>query len=110
MGSGFSDGGERGEMCIRDRSLTYMEDFGVDLMDIPQSARSLSDATVDLQLKVRSKKLRHNQNNGLMTWSFANALVTSNSFGEIKVDKKDNKRGRRIDPIDACLLYTSRCV
>lgn len=84
-------------------SLTYMEDFGVDLMDIPQSARSLSDATVDLQLKVRSKKLRHNKNNGLMTWSFANASVTSNSFGEIKVDKKDNKRGRRIDPIDACV-------
>ncbi len=84
-------------------SLTYMEDFGVDLMDVPQSARSLSDATVDLQLKVRSKKLRHNKNNGLMTWSFANASVTSNSFGEIKVDKKDNKRGRRIDPIDACV-------
>ena len=38
-----------------------------------------------------------------MTWSFANASVTSNSFGEIKVDKKDNKRGRRIDPIDACV-------
>lgn len=38
-----------------------------------------------------------------MTWSFVNAKMEKNSFGEIKVDKEKRARHQRIDPVDACI-------
>lgn len=84
-------------------SLVYLEDFGVPLMKVTQSARALNDATLDIQLKIKSKKMWYNSNNGLLIWSFSNAETVHNSFGEIKIDKVSGRRQARIDPVDALI-------
>ena len=86
-----------------DGILSDLEDFGVPITLVTQSCRNLNDATVDLQLSVKSENVEYDKRNELMTWSFINASVVRNSFDEIKVDKKSNTRCRRIDPVDACI-------
>lgn len=79
-----------------------LEQFGVPLVKVVQSAKSLNDATVDVRLLVKSGMFSYDKSNELLSWSFVNARLVSNSFGEVKVDKNDN-RFRRIDPVDACI-------
>jgi phage terminase large subunit-like protein len=86
-----------------DGILSELEAFGCPVVIIVQSCKSLNDATVDLQLLVKSEDLEYNENNELLTWSFLNATVVRNSFDEIKVDKKPGARFKRIDPVDACI-------
>ena len=73
------------------------------MVTITQSARSLNDATVAVQLLVKSGKLEHEAADELLTWSMVNAAVVRNSFDEIKVDKKPGARFKRIDPVDALI-------
>lgn len=86
-----------------DGVLADLEAFGCPVVIIVQSCKSLNDATVDIQLLVKSEDLEYNANNELLTWSFLNAMVVRNSFDEIKVDKKGGARFKRIDPVDACI-------
>ena len=86
-----------------DGVLSDLEEFGCPVIIIVQSCKALNDATVDMQLLVKSEDLEYNQNNELLTWSFLNATVVRNSFDEIKVDKKPGQRFKRIDPVDACI-------
>lgn len=86
-----------------DGVLSDLEDYGVPVILVTQSCRNLNDATVDLQLSVKSEVVEFDRRNELLTWSFINAKLVRNSFDEVKVDKKDNKRYRRIDPVDACI-------
>lgn len=86
-----------------DGILADLEAFGCPVIVITQSCKSLNDATVDMQLIVKSKDFEYNSNNELLTWSFLNARVVRNSFDEIKVDKKPGKRFKRIDPVDSCV-------
>lgn len=86
-----------------DGVLADLEAFGCPVVIIVQSCKSLNDATVDIQLLVKSEDLEYNANNELLTWSFLNAMVVRNSFDEIKVDKKPGARFKRIDPVDACV-------
>jgi phage terminase large subunit-like protein len=86
-----------------DAFLHDLSEFGCDLVEITQSARSLNDATVDFQLEVEAVHVRYNKSEKLMTWSIKNAKTTSNSFEEIKVDKEPNAKTKRIDPVDAII-------
>lgn len=86
-----------------DGILADLEDFGVPITLVTQSCRNLNDATVDLQLSVKSENVEYDKRNELMSWSFANAVIVRNSFDEIKIDKKSNSRYKRIDPVDACI-------
>lgn len=86
-----------------DGFLYELDSFGCPLTPITQSARFLNDATVDIRLLAKSGDLEYNKDNALLVWSFVNAVVVENSFGEIKVDKEPGKRTRRIDPVDACV-------
>ncbi|MFH5834559.1 terminase large subunit [Proteiniclasticum sp. C24MP] len=86
-----------------DGILSDLEDFGCPVLIVTQSARNLNDATVDIQLLVKSKQYEYNQNNELLTWSFTNARVVKNSFDEIKVDKEPRAKFKRIDPVDAAI-------
>ena len=86
-----------------DGFLSSLDIFGCPLVEIKQSARFLNDATSDLQLLVKQGDIEYDKNNGLLIWSFVNARVVANSFGEIKVDKEQGKRTRRIDPVDAAI-------
>ncbi len=86
-----------------DGILSDLEDFGCPVIIIRQSARELNDATVDIQLSVKSGNIEYHRENELLSWSFSNAKVVRNSFGEIKVDKEPNARFKRIDPVDAVI-------
>ncbi|MGG0794547.1 terminase TerL endonuclease subunit [Brevibacillus laterosporus] len=86
-----------------DAFLSDLEEFGVDCVEITQSAKSLNDATEDFRLEVEAGNVFYDRRNKLLTWSMANAKTTSNSFGEIKIDKDPNAKTRRIDPIDAVI-------
>lgn len=82
--------------------LLDLEDFGCDLIEIKQSARSLNDATVDFQLEVKAHNMEYNKENVLLTRSMNDAIISEpNSFGEIKIDKMLQKN--RIDPCDAAI-------
>jgi phage terminase large subunit-like protein len=82
--------------------LSDLEEFGCDLIEIKQSARSLNDATVDFRLEVKAHNMEYNRNDILLTRSMNDAILSApNSFGEIKIDKMLQKN--RIDPCDAAI-------
>lgn len=82
--------------------LSDLEDFGCDLIEIKQSARSLNDTTIDFQLEVKAHNIEYNAGNVLLTRSMNDAILSEpNSFGEIKIDKMLQKN--RIDPCDAAI-------
>lgn len=78
-----------------------LEAFGCPVVTITQSARSLNDATVAVQLLTKGGRIVYDRKNELLTWSIINAAIVRNSFGEIKIDKKPGARFKRIDPVDA---------
>lgn len=86
-----------------DGILSDLEAFDAPVVIITQSARALNDATVDIQLLVKSESIEYNRNNELLTWSFTNARTVRNSFDEIKVDKRPGQQYKRIDPVDAAI-------
>ena len=91
--------------------LLDLEDFGCDLVEIKQSARSLNDATIDFQLEVKAHNIEYDERNKLLTRSMNDAILSQpNSFGEIKIDKMLQKN--RIDPCDAviCSHKVAMCV
>ena len=83
--------------------MQELEAFGCPVVTITQSARNLNDATVAVQLLVKSGQIEYDRRNELLTWSMVNAAVVRNSFGEIKIDKKPGARFKRIDPADAII-------
>ncbi|MNS87837.1 Phage Terminase [compost metagenome] len=86
-----------------DAFLHDLEEFGVDCVEIRQSAKSLNDATVDFKLETEAGNIIYDRRNKLLTWSMSNAKVVSNSFGEIKIDKDPMAKTKRIDPVDAVI-------
>lgn len=86
-----------------DALLADLEAFGCPVVMVTQSARNLHDATSDVQLLVKSEKVEYHRENELLTWSMANACVVRNSFSEMKVDKRNRNRYKRIDPVDAAI-------
>lgn len=76
-------------------------ELGFDCIEVPQSAKSLSEATKDFALSAESGQLCYNRKEALLVWSVINAVITKNSFGEIKIDKV--KQTNRIDPVDAAI-------
>ena len=86
-----------------DTFLSDLEEFGVPLLEIKQSARFLNDGTEDMQLNIESGKIKYNKREELLSYSVSNAKIVRNSFGEKKVDKEPTKRTKRIDPVDAMI-------
>lgn len=94
--------------------LSDIEALGYDSVSVTQSARNLNDATEDFRLEVcagnveiegaeigYSEKKKVVPVDDMLTWSIANAKTTSNTFGEIKIDKET--KGDRIDVVDAII-------
>lgn len=80
-----------------------LEGLGCPVVTITQSARSLNDATVAMQLLIKGGRIEYDRRNELLTWSIVNAAIVRNSFEEIKIDKKPGARFKRIDPVDALI-------
>lgn len=81
--------------------LADLEAISENLIEIKQSAKSLNDATVDFRLEVVAGNVEFNKNDSLLIWSLSNAITTSNSFNEIKLDKVTQRD--RIDVCDAII-------
>lgn len=86
-----------------DGFLSDLEEFGVPLLEIRQSARFLHDGTEDMQLCIESGKIKYNKKEELLSYSVSNAKIVKNSFNEKKVDKEPNAKTKRIDPVDAMI-------
>lgn len=86
-----------------DGVLSDLEEFGCDVLIVTQSAKFLHDATEDMQLSIKSKKVKYDKRNELLTWSVVNAKIVKNSFGEKKVDKEPHAKFKRIDPVDSMI-------
>lgn len=86
-----------------DGVLADLEELGCDVLIVTQSAKFLHDATEDMQLSIKSKKVKYNKRNELLTWSVINAKIVRNSFDEKKVDKEPHAKFKRIDPVDAMI-------
>ena len=84
-----------------DGILADLEEFGCPILIVTQSARFLNDATIDVQLSVKSENVKYDKRNELFAWSVLNAKIVMNSFGEKKVDKEPRAKFKRIDPVDA---------
>ena len=84
-----------------DGILADLEEFGCPILIVTQSARFLNDATIDVQLSVKSENVKYDKRNELFAWSVLNAKIVKNSFGEKKVDKEPKAKFKRIDPVDA---------
>ena len=93
-----------------DGFLGDLEEFGVPLVEIRQSARFLNDATVDFELECKAGNVEYDKANELMSWSMLNAKLTQNSFGEVKVDKEIHARTKRIDVVDAIMDAHTLCM
>ena len=63
-----------------------LDGFGCDVVTITQSARSLNDATVAMQLLIKEGSLEYHRHDELLTWSMINASTV-----------------KRIDPSDALI-------
>ncbi len=89
-----------------DAFLSDLEEFGIDCIEIVQSARSLNTATEDLRLSTtgETKTILYNKEDGLFRFCGINATLTKNSFGEIKLDKAT--REERIDQWMLQLIFT----
>jgi phage terminase large subunit-like protein len=84
-----------------DAFLSDLDGFGVDCVEITQSAKSLNTPTVDFKLSVDGKQVHYSKKDELFRFCGFNAVTTQNSFGEEKIDKE--RRAERIDPIDATI-------
>lgn len=81
--------------------LSDLEAFRCPVVTITQSARSLNDATVAVRLLIKGQQLEYDRRSELFSWSMVNAAIVKNSFDEIKLDKRDGAKFRRIDCADA---------
>jgi phage terminase large subunit-like protein len=86
-----------------DGILSDLEELGCPVVLVKQTCKELNDATVDMQLLIKSQKVEYDKRNELLTWSALNARIVENSMGERKIDKKLGARNSRIDPIDAII-------
>lgn len=86
-----------------DGILEDLDELTPKVIVVTQSARNLNEATDDLRLSIREHKVEFNRDNEMLIYSFENAVITKNSFEEIKIDKLDSLKGNRIDPVDACI-------
>ena len=68
-------------------------------LSVGKQSKVFNDATSDLQLLIKQGDVEYDKGNGFI-WSFVNAQVVANSFGEIK---EQGKRNKRIDPVDAAI-------
>ncbi len=80
---------------------------GHQLTEVRQGYKSLSEPSKDLEAKTVSKKVRH-ASNPVLRFCAANAVVTTDSAGNIKPDKE--KAVGRIDGIVATVMALSRFV
>ena len=74
-----------------DGIMSELENFGCPILLVTQSAKFLHDATEEIQLAVKSKKVEYDKSNELLTWSFTNAKIVKNSFGEKKSTIKNQE-------------------
>jgi phage terminase large subunit-like protein len=80
---------------------------GVKMVETRQGYKSLSEPSKDLEARVVSKKLRH-MNNPVLRFCASNAVVTTDSAGNIKPDKE--KASDRIDGVVATVMALSRLI
>ena len=89
-----------------DLSNRLMSD-SIQMVEIGQSYRSISESAKDFEARVVSRKVRHH-NNPVLRWCVSNAVVSTDSNGRIKPDKK--KAAEKIDGVVAAIMGLGRLI
>ncbi len=87
-----------------DLAVRLMGD-GINMVECRQGYKTLSEPSKDLEARIISKKVRHAWN-PIMRWCVANAVITSDSAGNIKPDKE--RAVERIDGVVAAVMALNR--
>lgn len=80
---------------------------GIEMVDCRQGYRTLSEPSKDLEARVVAGKVRHAAN-PILRFCVSNAVVTTDSAGNIKPDKQ--KAAERIDGVVATIMALSRMI
>jgi phage terminase large subunit-like protein len=87
-------------------ALQLQED-GINVVEIHQSYKTLSEPSKDLEARVVDGKVRH-AGNPVLRYCVSNAVVTSDPVGNIKPDKA--RASGRIDGVVAAVMALSRLI
>lgn len=71
-----------------DAFLEELDTLGTPLLEVKQSARFLSDTTVDFALEVKAGNVLYDQRNALMSWSIVNAKKRRTLLAKSKSTRK----------------------
>jgi phage terminase large subunit-like protein len=78
-----------------------IEDYGEEkVIEIRQGVITLSEPTKDFRVRVKDRKIVH-ENDPLLNFAVLNAVVRSDNNGNIKLDKEKSKE--KIDPLTALI-------
>ena len=80
---------------------SQLTDDGVPLAPFGQGFVSMSAPTKELEIKIRTKKLKHDAN-AVLRWSMANVSLRRDPAGNMKVDK--DKSSEKVDPVVALVM------
>lgn len=72
------------------------------VVEVPQTAASLNQATKRFRELVLQKKIVHD-GSPLARWCLANAIEAKNTYGDIKLSKRHKDDTQRIDPLAATM-------
>lgn len=84
---------------------TRLQNDGLQMVEVRQGFRSLSEPSKDFEARVVEKKVRHSRN-PVMRWCVANAVIARDASGNIKPDKE--KASAKIDGVVAAIIALSR--
>ena len=80
---------------------SQLTDDGVPLAPFGQGFVSMSAPTKELEIKIRTKNLKHD-GNAVLRWSMANVSLRRDPAGNMKVDKE--KSSEKVDPVVALVM------
>lgn len=84
-----------------------LEQDGFDMIEVRQGYAKLSEPCKELESLLEASKIKHN-GNPILYWMASNVAVETNSYGEIRPDKK--RKNQRIDGISALINALSRLI
>jgi phage terminase large subunit-like protein len=90
------------------RLATQLTTLGVEMVEVPQNFRHLSEASKDFEAKVLSKRMLHDGNK-LVRWTVDNAAIDHDKNGNIRPIKPKDRR-KKVDPVVAAVIANPRVI
>ena len=87
---------------------TQLGALGIEMVEVPQNFRHLSEASKDFEAKILSKRLLHDGNR-LMRWMIDNVAIERDKNGNMRPIKPKDRR-KKVDGVVAAVIANSRVI